>query len=94
MRRFPSLLIASAFVFVPLTGCQNDDSGRVVSGERYQNISDDGRTAKQTEVRVRETPSGATVKETATRQREVVNPPQNGQQPDPTQRDPGKPDDK
>ena len=91
MRRFSTFAIASTFTLVPLTGCQNEDTGQVHSRQQHQHVSDDGRTATQTQTQIRETPSGTTVKETATRQREVVNPPPGTQPVDPTKRDPGSP---
>ncbi|MBC8106119.1 MAG: hypothetical protein H7Z14_05980 [Anaerolineae bacterium] len=90
MQRISTMMVAATFAIAPLSGCQNEDTGRVHSREQHQTVSEDGRTATQTQSQIRETPSGATVKETATRQREVVTPAPGTQPADPTKRDPGK----
>lgn len=70
---------------VVAVGCSN---GQVHDQQQHETVTPEG-TAVQTRTQTRETPSGATVKETETRQREVVNPAPGGHS-DPTQKDPGK----
>lgn len=65
-------------------GCQ----GKVRDQQQSESVSPDGMTAMQTRSQVRETPGGATVKETEVRTREVVSAPTT--MPDATKKDPAK----
>ena len=61
-------------------GCQtsgSSESGGTVR-EQHQTERTEGNTSVREETRVRDTPSGATVKETETQKREVINPGPNG----------------
>ncbi len=67
------------------TGC----NGKVREQEQTQTVRPDG-TAVQEQTRIRETPSGTVVKETATKERKVIEPGPGVSDPDPTMKDPGK----
>lgn len=67
------LTAASAVLSVLAVGCKSDNGGEVTSRTQDQEIRPDG-TAVQTRSQVRETGSGATVKETQTQERKVITP--------------------
>lgn len=62
-------------------GCENmggnknrpESGGRVIDRDQSQTTSPDG-SAQRTRTQVRQTPSGATIRETETQKREVLNP--------------------
>jgi hypothetical protein len=62
--------------------------GKVIDRDQSQTSSPDG-SATRTRTQTRETPSGATVKETQTEERKVIQPGQSGQPVDATKSDPG-----
>ena len=68
-------------------GTAYERGGRVVDRSQGQTVSPDG-TATRTRTQLRQTPSGTTVRETQTEQREVVSPDDAGAT-DPTRSDPG-----
>ena len=82
-----------ALVGVPMlallvVGCSSDNDksmsdGKVTDRNQTQNVSSDNRTATQTRSQIRETDDGAKVRETETRQREVLDK-GGAQQADPT----------
>jgi hypothetical protein len=77
---------ASAVLFgVIAAGCQN---GEVKERSQHQEVRPDG-SAVQVRTQTRETPSGATVKETQTQERQVIQP-GSGNKADATKTDPGK----
>ncbi|HEX8323947.1 MAG TPA: hypothetical protein VF595_08535 [Tepidisphaeraceae bacterium] len=63
-------LVLGTVVLATSLGCSN-----VREQERSQTISQDGKTAQRTRTQVRETPGGATVKETEVQTREVLTTP-------------------
>ena len=71
-------------------GSANTSGGKVIDRDQQQTVSPDG-SAQRTRTQVRQTPSGATVRETQTEQRTVTQPGQSGQPADPTKADPGQP---
>ena len=78
--------LASAMVLGALgAGCQ---SGEVKEQSQHQEVRPDG-TAVQVRTQTRETPSGATVRETQTQERQVIQP-GSGNKSDATKPDPGK----
>ena len=79
------LAAASAVFGIVAVGCQNDGGGEVISRTQDQDVRPDG-TAVQTRTQVRETDTGARVRETQTQKREVIEPADSGAA-DPTQRD-------
>ena len=81
-----AMLAACGLAAAALVGCQ---SGEVSEQKQTQDVSPDGKTATQTRTQMRTAPSGAQVRETETRQREVVKPATRGA--DATQTDPGMP---
>ena len=89
MRQKAFVWVSSASLVLSAAGlgCQNSGGGRTIDQDQSQTVQPDG-TAVQTRTRTRETPSGTTVRETETRQREVVDP-GGATNPDPTKEDPG-----
>ena len=85
MKKFV-MLAACGLATAAFTGCK---SGEVSDQRQTQDVSPDGKTATQTRTQMRTAPSGAQVKETETRTREVVKPSTRGA--DATQIDPGMP---
>lgn len=79
-------VLAASLCGVLTVGCQ--DNGKVRDQSQNQDVRGDN-TAVQTRTQTRDTPSGATVKETETRERQVINPGPGGKA-DPTKADPGK----
>ena len=70
-------------------GTAQERGGKVVDRSQGQTVNPDG-TATRTRTQLRQTPSGTTVRETQTEQREVVTPGGSGATTaDPTQADPG-----
>lgn len=89
--------VAALAIALGAVGCENtgnkagtaqERGGRVIDRSQGQTVSPDG-TATRSRTQMRQTPSGTTVRETQTEQREVVNPASNGATADPTQPDPG-----
>jgi hypothetical protein len=79
------LTAASAvLVGVIAAGCQH---GEVKERSQHQEVRDDG-TAVQVRTQTRQTPSGATVKETQTQERQVIQPGSSNTT-DATKKDPG-----
>jgi hypothetical protein len=68
----------------------NTKGGKVIDRDQQQTVSPDG-SAQRTRTQVRQTPSGATVRETQTEERVVTQPGEAGSTVDPTKADPGKP---
>ena len=68
-------------------GTAQERGGKVIDRSQGQTVSPDG-TATRTRTQMRQTPSGTTVRETQTEQREVVDPANPGAA-DPTKPDPG-----
>ena len=77
-------------------GCESSNNGsdaqlsggKVIDRDQSQTSSPDG-SARRTRTQVRETPSGATVVETQTEERKVVQPGESAQPVDATKSDPG-----
>lgn len=92
-----STVAALAIALGAAAGCENksdskvgtaqERGGRVIDRSQGQTVSPDG-TATRTRTQMRQTPSGTTVRETQTEQREVVDPANPGAA-DPTKADPG-----
>ena len=86
MRQKKMALLSTATVLLGAmaVGCQTSgppSGGDNTSGtvrERDQTERTEGNTAVREQTQVRETPSGATVRETETQKREVINPGPNG----------------
>ena len=94
------VLIASLALTFAGSGCEsmgggdkgsaNTSGGKVIDRDQQQTVSPDG-SAQRTRTQVRQTPSGATVRETQTEERIVTQPGEAGQAADPTKADPGQP---
>ena len=78
-------VVSTALLGVLAIGCQ---SGKVTDRSQRQEVRPDG-TAVQTRTQTRQTPSGATVKETETRERQVIQPGSSNKS-DATKADPSK----
>jgi hypothetical protein len=81
-------------VLLAIVGCENmgggkDGGGTVHDRKQTENVNPDG-SATRERSQMRETPSGATVKETQTEKREVVNPAPGSTSTDATKTDPAK----
>ena len=92
------VVVASlALALAGVTGCDsmgggnkgnaNISGGKVIDRDQQQTVSPDG-SAQRTRTQVRQTPSGATVRETQTEERTVTQPGEAGQPADPTKADP------
>jgi hypothetical protein len=90
-----------ALSLVGITGCESmgggnnkgqssTSGGKVIDRDQQQTVSPDG-SAQRSRTQVRQTPSGATVRETQTEQRTVTQPGEAGKPADPTKPDPGQP---
>lgn len=77
------LFAAAAFAVATCVGCSTTHDRQAT-----ESVSSDGMTATRTRSQIRETPSGATVKETETQTRQVIQSPTTS--PDATKRDPAK----
>jgi hypothetical protein len=93
------VVVASlALALVGVTGCESmggngngtadTSGGKVIDRDQQQTVSPDG-SAQRTRTQVRQTPSGATVRETQTEERVVTQPGEAGPATDPTKPDPG-----
>ena len=85
MKKFV-MLAACGLAAAAFTGCK---SGEVTDQKANREVSADGKTATETRSQMRTAPSGAQVRETETRTREVVKPATQGA--DPKKVDPGMP---
>lgn len=77
-----TLALGMGIALLTAAGCST-----VHDQNESQTVSPDGTKATETRSQIRDTPSGATVKETETRTREVMTP---GAKSDATHSDPGK----
>lgn len=79
--RFIKSFAVLAIALAPVVGCESSrDSGNTMDRKQDQSVSEDGRVATQTRTQTRKTGSGAVVRETEVRKREVLDAPQ-GQTP-------------
>jgi hypothetical protein len=78
-------VVSAALLGALAVGCE---SGKVKDQSQHQEVRPDG-TAVQVRTQTRETPSGATVKETQTQERQVIQPGSSNKS-DSTKTDPGK----
>jgi hypothetical protein len=94
-----SVAFASLALGLAGFGCESSNNshsdaqlsgGKVIDRDQSQTSSPDG-SATRTRTQVRETPSGATVQETQTEERKVIQPGQSAQPADATKSDPGQP---
>ena len=69
-------------------GAASTKGGKIIDRDQQQTVSPDG-SAQRQRTQVRQTPSGATVRETQTEERTVTQPGESGQPADPTKPDPG-----
>ena len=69
-------------------GTAQEKGGKVIDRSQGQTVNPDG-SAVRTRTQMRQAPSGATVRETQTEKREVVDSPGGGSNADPTKADPG-----
>jgi hypothetical protein len=93
-----AVVASLALGLVGITGCESMgggnkgtadvSGGKVIDRDQQQTVSPDG-SAQRTRTQVRETPSGATVRETQTEERTVTQPGEAGPAADPTKADPG-----